>query len=64
MSETNWVVLTPEQEAEINALPCIMTHTLPFDFAQCERHDTTFALGDVCKYHTTHTPDCGCEVSS
>lgn len=31
--------------------PCFMTHTPPFDFAQCEKHDTTFALGDVCKWH-------------
>lgn len=30
--------------------PCNMTHTPPFDFAQCETHDTTFALGDKCKF--------------
>ena len=31
--------------------PCEMTRTAPFDFAQCETHDTTFALGEVCKFH-------------
>ena len=25
--------------------PCVMTHTPPFDFAQCETHDETFPLG-------------------
>lgn len=46
----HWTVLTPEQEAAIDALPCEMFHEPPFDFAYCARHDTTFALGDVCKY--------------
>lgn len=55
MSETReWHELSPDEQtallAEIDAMPCEMTHTPPFDFAQCERHDTTFALGDVCKY--------------
>jgi len=31
--------------------PCQMTHTPPFDFAQCETHDTTFPLGSACKWH-------------
>lgn len=31
--------------------PCEMTHTPPFDFAQCETHDTTFPLGGKCKWH-------------
>lgn len=31
--------------------PCEMTHTPPFDFAQCETHDTTFPLGGACKWH-------------
>ncbi|MFS0887044.1 hypothetical protein [Aeromicrobium sp. 179-A 4D2 NHS] len=31
--------------------PCEMTHTPPFDFAQCEKHDTTFPLGEECKFH-------------
>lgn len=30
--------------------PCKMTHTEPFDFAQCETHDTTFALGGKCEW--------------
>lgn len=46
----HWTVLTPEQEAEIDALPCDMVREEPFDFAYCTVHDTTFALGDVCKY--------------
>lgn len=29
---------------------CRMTYTEPFDFAQCETHDTTFPLGDTCKF--------------
>ena len=31
--------------------PCKMTHTEPFDFAQCDVHDTTFPLGGVCEWH-------------
>jgi len=31
--------------------PCVMTHTPPFDFAQCETHDETFPLGEVCRFH-------------
>lgn len=31
--------------------PCVMTHTPPFDFAQCETHDETFPLGGSCKWH-------------
>ncbi|QWS68198.1 hypothetical protein SEA_VANLEE_81 [Gordonia phage VanLee] len=31
--------------------PCDMTHQEPFDFAQCRTHDTTFALGETCKFH-------------
>lgn len=46
----HWTTLTPEQEAEIDALPCDMVHERPYDFAYCAVHDTTFALGDVCKY--------------
>ena len=30
--------------------PCSMTRTDPFDFAQCETHDTTFPLGEKCKF--------------
>ena len=29
---------------------CQMFHEEPFDFAWCETHDTTFALGDACKF--------------
>ena len=29
---------------------CAMFHEPPFDFAWCETHDETFALGDVCKF--------------
>lgn len=29
---------------------CVMAHTPPFDFAQCETHDTTFPLGGTCKW--------------
>lgn len=32
------------------AAECVMTRTPPFDFAQCETHDTTFALGATCKF--------------
>lgn len=31
--------------------PCVMTHTQPFDFGQCETHDETFPLGGVCRFH-------------
>lgn len=31
--------------------PCVMTHTPPYDFAQCETHDTTFALGETCEWY-------------
>ena len=30
--------------------PCVMTHTPPFDFAQCETHDETFPLGGTCRF--------------
>lgn len=42
--------LTAKQIAEIEAMPCDMYHEPPYDFAWCERHDTTFPLGDVCRY--------------
>ena len=48
--DEGWTVLAPEQEAEIDALPCDMVHEQPYDFAYCAVHDTTFALGDVCRY--------------
>ena len=31
--------------------PCVMTHTPPMDFAQCETHDETFPLGETCRFH-------------
>lgn len=34
---------------------CTMTHTPPFDFAQCETHDETFPLGGVCRFQGRHT---------
>lgn len=40
-----------EQAATDRPDPCVMTHTPPFDFAQCETHDETFPLGDSCKWH-------------
>lgn len=30
---------------------CIMLHVEPYDFGQCETHDTTFALGEECKFN-------------
>lgn len=30
---------------------CDMKHQPPMDFAFCETHDTTFALGDRCKFY-------------
>jgi hypothetical protein len=33
------------------AITCVMTHTEPFDFAQCETHDETFSLGSRCKFY-------------
>jgi len=30
--------------------PCVMTHTPPYDFAQCETHDETFPLGGTCRF--------------
>lgn len=45
------VYLTDEQVAEIEALPCDMRYQAPFDFAWCERHDTTFALGSTCPHN-------------
>lgn len=50
-NEEEFQDLTDEQWEEIKNLPCLMFHEEPFDFAYCERHDTTFALGDVCKYY-------------
>ena len=39
------------------AVTCVMTQTDPFDFAQCETHDTTFALGDRCKFYGREPED-------
>jgi hypothetical protein len=53
MNEEEWIDwedLTPEQQREILNAPCEMYHTPPMDFAFCETHDTTFALGDKCRY--------------
>lgn len=42
----------PETALEpVNPLDCDMVHIEPFDFAQCNTHDTTFPLGDQCKFH-------------
>lgn len=46
----DWDDLTPEQQAEIENAPCRLRHQEPFDFAWCETHDTTFALGNTCRY--------------
>ena len=40
-----------EAEQGDKPAPCVMTHTPPFDFAQCETHDETFPLGGACKWH-------------
>lgn len=37
--------------AEAEPAQCVMTHTEPFDFAQCETHDETFPLGGVCRFN-------------
>lgn len=29
---------------------CVMTHTDPYDFAECHTHDETFPLGQVCRF--------------
>ncbi len=52
MAGNEFVELTPEQIAQIDALSCNMFHQEPFDLAWCETHDTTFALGDNCRYNT------------
>lgn len=36
--------------AESEPAACVMTHTPPMDFAQCETHDTTFSLGEECRF--------------
>lgn len=30
---------------------CNMVHQEPYDFAECRTHDTTFRLGDACKFN-------------
>ena len=40
---------TPDH-AEEGRAACVMTHTEPFDFAQCETHDETFPLGKKCRF--------------
>jgi hypothetical protein len=39
------------------ATRCVMTRTEPFDFAQCQTHDTTFALGEECKFNGKDVAD-------
>jgi hypothetical protein len=34
--------------------PCDMRHQPPMDFAWCETHDTTFPLGERCKFDGRH----------
>lgn len=46
-SVTRWSARAVEQ---LLNPPCVMTHTPPMDFAQCETHDTTFPLGETCKF--------------
>ncbi|AMS02457.1 hypothetical protein SEA_LORDFARQUAAD_58 [Gordonia phage LordFarquaad] len=36
--------------AEGEPAPCDMKQGAPYDFAWCETHDTTFALGEKCKF--------------
>lgn len=40
-----------EAEQGDKPAPCVMTHTPPFNFAQCETHDETFPLGGACKWY-------------
>lgn len=35
----------------VTPAPCVMTHTPPMDFAQCETHDETFRLGEECRFN-------------
>ncbi|QYC53581.1 hypothetical protein SEA_NORVS_97 [Gordonia phage Norvs] len=42
--------LLAELDQAIAPDPCDMTHREPFDFAQCRTHDTTFPLGEKCKF--------------
>lgn len=37
--------------AEEQPETCEMVHEEPYDFASCLTHDTTFALGDACKFN-------------
>ena len=54
--ETKWMAAALEAGgyadllAEVTPAPCVMTHTPPFDFAQCETHDETFPLGGACRF--------------
>lgn len=34
-----------------NIVDCDLVYQEPFDFAQCNTHDETFALGDTCKFN-------------
>ena len=47
----SWIEELADALDELLPDPCVMTHTPPYDFAQCATHDTTFPLGGVCKYH-------------
>ena len=47
-SVTRWAARAVE--ALLAPAPCAMKHEPPMDFAWCETHDTTFALGDKCKF--------------
>jgi hypothetical protein len=40
----------PEEVPHPVAPRCVMTHTPPMDFAQCETHDETFPLGQECRF--------------
>ena len=38
--------------ADSDTHPCRMREQYPYDFAWCETHDETFAIGSVCRYYT------------
>ncbi len=49
-ADQNVLALVELYRAATAPAACVMTHTPPFDFAQCETHDSTFALGQECRF--------------
>jgi hypothetical protein len=50
INEGEWTGWTVKEVQEVIDAPCDLRRQEPFDFAWCETHDETFALGNTCHF--------------